>query len=59
MIARFVTVLVLVPLALVDRDVRGGEPRRSVTVSFDPFGPRSRPMFAFATPLFLLLLRCW
>ena len=54
MIRKIVTVLILVPLALAIVMFAVAN-RAPVTLGFDPFGAEP-PMFAFAVPLFLVLL---
>jgi uncharacterized integral membrane protein len=54
MIRKFVTVLVLIPLALVIAMFAVAN-RAPVLIGFDPFGAQP-PMFAFVAPLFLALL---
>jgi len=54
MIRKIVTVLILIPLALAIVMFAVGN-RAPVKLAFDPFGS-DPPMFAFALPLFLVLL---
>ena len=54
MIRKIVTVLILIPLALAIVMFAVGN-RTPVKLAFDPFGS-DPPMFAFALPLFLVLL---
>jgi uncharacterized integral membrane protein len=54
MIRKFITVLILVPLALAIVLFAVGN-RAPVTLAFDPLGS-DPPMFSFALPLFLVLL---